>query len=463
MAWAVSADVERFDEALEWFLGRTILTDEQRIAIPARARSRSFWVAGVAQLDVVQDVFDELDKAITKGEPFEEFRKRVQAKLTAAWGKENPARVETIFRNAAQSSYNAGRWAQMSEPSVAKFRPFWMYDAIRDDRTTPLCKGLNGTILHHQDPFWDTHTPPLHHRCRSSIRNLRRSEAERRGVTTTAPTEMPPDGWGQSPRRATEWRPEPGSRDPGLLAELEKKQPPPPPPPKPKSLDEFPPGEVPRVAHPEGGFHVAAAENAKRFPKKLKKRISDYSGNDYRYIRDAMRMPEDQWLLEHKRATRSYDHFRRAALELAEGVQQLGGVELTPHTLYRGIRVERAVAEKFANSATLTADAIASTSHNVGVAIRFTQRQHDHPERDTRLLISLKMRSSNNVLPIDSVSAHQGEHELLMGAGKRFRVTSVRIKDDYIGDTMVIIEAEEMSALDIVDPSREISLRLDQK
>src|SRR5690606_14826431 len=207
MTWAVSADVERFDEALEWFLGRTILTDEQRRAIPARARARSFWIAGVAQLDVVQDVFDELDKAIANGEPFEEFRKRVQSKLTAAWGKEDPARIETIFRNAAQSSYNAGRWAQMTEPSVAEFRPFWMYDAIQDDRTTPLCKELDGTILHHQDAFWDTHIPPLHHSCRSSIRNLRRAEAERRGITTTRPDAPVPEGWGLSPRVAQnkEW------------------------------------------------------------------------------------------------------------------------------------------------------------------------------------------------------------------------------------------------------------------
>lgn len=463
MAWAVSADVERFDEALEWFLGRTVLTDEQRLAIPASARARAFWVAGVAQLDVVQDVFGELDKAITAGEPVEDFKRRVADKLTKAWGRENPARIETIFRNAAQSSYNAGRWAQMTDPAVAKFRPFWMYDAILDGSTTEICKSLNGTILSHDHPFWDTHVPPLHHRCRSSIRNLRKSEAERRGITTTAPTEMPPDGWGQSPRLAKEWRPEPGSRDPGLLDELEKKQPPPPPPPKPKALDEFPPGEVPRVTHPEGGFHVAAHENAKRLPKKLKKRIADYSGNDYVYIRDAMRMTEAEWMIKHHRgATRSYDHYRSVARELAEGVQQFGGVELTPTTLYRGIRVERSVAEQFANADMLTADAVASTSHNIGVAVRFTQRQHKHPERDTRVIIGLKTRSSRNTLPVDPISAHKGEQEVLMGTGKRFKVTSVRVTD-YLGEKMVIIEAEEMGALEIVDPSRRVSLRLDQK
>lgn len=464
MTWAVSADVERFDEALEWFLGRTILTDEQRRAIPASARARSFWIAGVAQLDVVQDVFDELDKAITAGEPFEEFQKRVRDKLTKAWGRDNPARIETIFRNAAQSSYNAGRWAQMTEPSVAKFRPYFMYDAILDDATTPICKGLNGTILHHEDPFWDTHWPPLHHRCRSSIRNLRRTEAERRGITTTRPDAPVPEGWGLSPRVAQhkEWRPEPGSRDQVLLAELEKKLPPPPPPPKPKSLGEFPKGDPPRVTHPHGDFYAAVQENEKRIPKKVKSLIRDYSSNDYGYIRDAVRMAKSEWMLEHTGATKSYEHYRRIAQDLAKGVQDFGGVAGTPSTIHRGIRVTREVAERFANTSVLTVDAVASATHNAGVAIRFTQPQYRHPERDTRVIFNLKLRSERGTLPIDSFSAHQGEHEILLGSGKRFKVTSVHVTD-YIGDTMVIIDAEEMGALEIVDPSREISLHLGQR
>lgn len=217
--WRVTAEAGRFDEALEHFASRTALTDEERKRIPADARSRAFWIAGVAQLDVVQRVQEKLAKAIESGTALEDFKKQVRDDLATTTG----GHLETVFRNATQTAYNAGRWRQMSDPSVARFRPFWMYDAILDSRTTPLCNGLSGTVLEASDPWWDTHTPPLHHRCRSGIRSLRRSEAEKRGITTTAPAETPPDGFGLSPKLAKEWRPEPGSRDAGLLAEFTRK------------------------------------------------------------------------------------------------------------------------------------------------------------------------------------------------------------------------------------------------
>ncbi len=163
--WTVTADLGRFSEALAHFLDRVVLTDVERKSIPKIARTRAFWVAGATQLETVQFVHDELTKSIERGTPFSEFKKAVSEKLTKAWGKENPARVETILRNAAQSSYNSGRWHQMRDPAVLKFRPFWMFDAVLDSRSSPICPPLDNTVLAADDPFWDSHLPPLHHRC----------------------------------------------------------------------------------------------------------------------------------------------------------------------------------------------------------------------------------------------------------------------------------------------------------
>src|SRR5690606_13728376 len=273
-----------------------------------------------------------------------------------------------------------------------------------------------------EDPFWDTHWPPLHHRCRSSIRNLRRTEAERRGITTTRPDAPVPEGWGLSPRVAQhkEWRPEPGSRDQVLLAELEKKLPPPPSPHKPKSLGEFPKGHPPRVTHPHGDFYAAAQDNEKRIPKKVKSLIRDYSSNDYVYIRDAVRMAKTEWMLKHTGATKSYEHYRRVAQDLAKGVQDFGGVAGTPSTIHRGIRASRQDAERFSDASVLTVLAVDSAISRPEAAIRFTLHQYRHPDRDTRVIFNLKLRSQRGTPYIVSFSAHQGEHEILVGAGKRF-------------------------------------------
>jgi SPP1 gp7 family putative phage head morphogenesis protein len=217
MTWAITPDVERYDEAVDWFQKRTVLTGDQARELDDRLKSEAFWIGGGLQLDQVQRVFDRIATALERGESFDDFRKAVRSQLA------DPAHTETVFRNATQRAYNAGRYLQMSEPSVLRFRPFWMYDAVLDIRTTPLCKSLNKTLLPAEDEWWDTHWPPLHHRCRSSVRNMRASEAERRGGPTTAPDSKVPDGWGFSPKRATPWRPDPKRNDPGLHIELERK------------------------------------------------------------------------------------------------------------------------------------------------------------------------------------------------------------------------------------------------
>lgn len=217
--WQVTAEPQRFDEASEWFSRRVVITGDQAKGINADVKQRAFWVGGGLQLEQIQRVFDELRKAQDSGEPFEEWRKRVRETLR------NDAHAETVFRNAAQRAYNAGRWQQMNEPDVAQFRPYFMYDAVLDSRTTELCRSLDSTILPADHPFWQTHVPPLHHRCRASIRNLRQREAERRGITEQPPTLDPHEGFGLAPEPGKDiWTPDPAKHDAGLVRELERKK-----------------------------------------------------------------------------------------------------------------------------------------------------------------------------------------------------------------------------------------------
>lgn len=219
MAWKVTAEAGRFDQAVDHFASRVVLSDDERKQIPREARSRAFWIAGVAQLDVVARVREKLNAAIESGQSLEAFKQAVRSDLKTT----TDAHLETVFRNATQTAYNAGRWHQMSAPSVTRFRPFWMYDAILDGRTTEVCKVCNGTLLATTDPWWDSHWPPQHHRCRSSVRSLRKSEAEKRGISS-APTTAAQPGFGLSPRVAQEWKPSAEGRSQRLLAELERKR-----------------------------------------------------------------------------------------------------------------------------------------------------------------------------------------------------------------------------------------------
>jgi SPP1 gp7 family putative phage head morphogenesis protein len=218
MTFAVTADPDRFDEAADWFSKRIVLTQTEALELGADAGRRAFWIGGGLQLSQIQRVFDQIQKAEATGEPFEEWRKRVKSELR------DDAHAETVFRNAVQRSYNAGRWAQMTEPSVVQFRPYWMYDAVLDSRTTEICKVCNKVVLPAEHPWFYSHWPPQHHRCRAGVRNLRRSEAEKRGISNVPPALDASSGFGRAPVDDQVWKPDRTKHDPVLIRELDAKE-----------------------------------------------------------------------------------------------------------------------------------------------------------------------------------------------------------------------------------------------
>lgn len=229
MAWEATAEVGRFDEAVDWFQKRAVITKEQALELDLDARQRAFWVGGGLQLTQIQRVFDEIGKALESGEPFEDWRKRVRTLLR------DDAHAETVFRNAAQRAYSAGRWRQMTDPDVIKWRPYFMHDSVLDSRTTETCRKLDGIVLPAEHEHWRTHWPPGHHRCRRGVRSLRKAEAERRGITNVPPAVDDAPGFGLAPGAQPVWKPDRKKHDPALRKELDEKEKRPPRAKKPKA------------------------------------------------------------------------------------------------------------------------------------------------------------------------------------------------------------------------------------
>lgn len=217
-AWQLSADPARFDEAIDFFGKRTVMTAAEAAALDLDSRQRAFWVGGGLHLAQVQRVFDEIGKALDSGEPFEDWRKRVRSTLR------DDAHAETVFRNATQRALNAGRYRQMKDPAVVKFRPYFMQDSVLDSGTTAQCRALDGIILPADHEHWSMFWPPGHHKCRRGVRSLRKAEAERRGITNVPPVLPATPGWGNPPDAQGIWVPDPKKHDPKLTKELEKKK-----------------------------------------------------------------------------------------------------------------------------------------------------------------------------------------------------------------------------------------------
>lgn len=162
------------------------------------AHARAFTVAKAMRLDILQDIWDSLDRAIREGRTFEQFQRELMPTLQTKgwWGKVmvgdgaggaqtvqlgSPRRLRTIYDVNLQTANQAGRFKSQWEDR--ENRPYWMYVAVLDSRTRPLHRALNGKVFRADDPFWLYFYPPNGWRCRCRVRALSAAELAELGLT----------------------------------------------------------------------------------------------------------------------------------------------------------------------------------------------------------------------------------------------------------------------------------------
>jgi SPP1 gp7 family putative phage head morphogenesis protein len=199
ITWSWGAEPTKYPTALRAMRTRTVMTKREWEGLSGRARSNGFALAQVAQVGVIEKVNQSLQKVIDGSQTFDEWKKEIGPELLSAWGgnvKDPGARLRNIFRTEVQRAYNHARVAQLQDPDVADVFGDWQYSAIKDGRTSKLCRKCHGVLLPKDDPWWATHIPPLHCQCRSTVKPVRTGKAKR---TEAPPSELPKDGFGLEP------------------------------------------------------------------------------------------------------------------------------------------------------------------------------------------------------------------------------------------------------------------------
>jgi SPP1 gp7 family putative phage head morphogenesis protein len=176
----------------------------------AKGEEFAFVISRVTNADLLQDVMGLLVDSLEQRQSFADFRKGVKQSLaTRGWlNRENkdetlaPWRIELIYRNNIQSALSAGRFE--GQLNVKDKRPWLVYDALNDNRTTTGCRDRDGIVRATDDPFWTTNYPPNHHRCRANVYSASDRELKRDGLVPTTDDELekrpaPDKGWDRSP------------------------------------------------------------------------------------------------------------------------------------------------------------------------------------------------------------------------------------------------------------------------
>ncbi|MBK6418478.1 MAG: minor capsid protein [Ignavibacteria bacterium] len=184
-------------DAIEFLRRRELLPTWDSSSFTRMDAEHAFTSAKVMKVAILRDLRDALVRAEEKGETFQDFKKNVRERLepkgwwrsktvtdpvTGAKAKvdlSSDSRLNTIFRMNMQTALGRGRAIGMLQNSDT--RPYWRYVSVLDNRTTPLCNHLNGMVVRFDDPFWGTHYPPNHFKCRGLVYSLSQKDVERRG------------------------------------------------------------------------------------------------------------------------------------------------------------------------------------------------------------------------------------------------------------------------------------------
>ncbi len=185
------------EKAIEYFKSKGLVLTWDWNDLWQEAHSKAFTIAKVMRMDILQDIKGKLDKALENGTTLQDFRKNLEPTLKAKgwWGykfvsKEDgtlervlegsPWRLKTIFQTNMQNALSAGKYKEQME--LKDERPYWQYVAVMDSRTRPAHRLLNGKVFRYDDPFWETHYPPLGFNCRCRVRALSEDEVKARGL-----------------------------------------------------------------------------------------------------------------------------------------------------------------------------------------------------------------------------------------------------------------------------------------
>lgn len=159
-----------FQEQIDFFRQKLNLPTAAWDDIWQAAHDRAFVVAGASKADLLNDLRQAVDKAISTGTTLETFRKEFRQIVADrgwhGWTGEGTTggfnwRTKVIYETNLRTAHAAGRAVQLADPGLQALLPFRRYihnDSVLNPRPQHLA--WHGLTLPHDHPFWQTHMPP---------------------------------------------------------------------------------------------------------------------------------------------------------------------------------------------------------------------------------------------------------------------------------------------------------------
>lgn len=183
-----------FDQAVKHFRQKVNVPTAQWADMLHGAHTRAFTVAGATKEAVLTDLRAAVDSAIAKGTTLADFRKDFDKTVaTNGWDYNGSRgwRTRVIYETNLRTAYSAGRYAQMTDPDVLRYNPWWVY-VHKDGEKHPRPEHVkwNGLVLKPDDPFIKTHYTPNGWGCQCRWDTVSRRDLKAMGKS--GPDKAPP-------------------------------------------------------------------------------------------------------------------------------------------------------------------------------------------------------------------------------------------------------------------------------
>ncbi|MBB4018224.1 hypothetical protein GGR16_003258 [Chelatococcus caeni] len=190
-------------EVLDYFRSKRLRPGFSWQDVWGQEHAYAFTVAKATEAQVLVAFRGAIDRALSKGLPFEAFQKDITGELhRIGWGGprvvEDPAggppakvdftsprRLNTIFNANMRAARAAGQWERAQR--TKGMLPFFLYVESTAKEPRHEHRQWAGTILPVDHPWWDEHFPPNGWGCQCGVRQITKAEAERRGGVAEPP------------------------------------------------------------------------------------------------------------------------------------------------------------------------------------------------------------------------------------------------------------------------------------
>lgn len=171
-----------FEEAISFFESKVSLTPVEFAALEQAAQAKAFTIADGARTVVREQVQGMLQRALTDGVTLREFQRDAATVLQKlGMAARTPWYWQTVYRTNLQTSYQVGRWQQMTHPDLRDLRPYLRYVSARLPSTRQSHLEKHGLIYPIDHRFWKVWYPPNGFNCYCTATSVSEALLTRRG------------------------------------------------------------------------------------------------------------------------------------------------------------------------------------------------------------------------------------------------------------------------------------------